>query len=341
MPFLPGRLGEGQLVMVRSSVITAQLLTSWPGGHHAVASPSVHAPNSCLFSGLLVMERSPFWVLVPPVLHNDPPAWDQPGLIQPIHVVIPMCKTRRWPRRLDEAVGPWHLLALGTGEVSGAPWHSWTLPSTRSHCPLHGPYFTCSTMEDIDGSHFQLGKPKPKERTGLWGESSAGEESNVLAYNLCSVPLGCTKTIFLFSGPAAEVGQAWDCSSRIRWTVQVNLALSHTAEDRWVTQRKDFCPVGIEWFSSYKAKDRMDPGMGGVRVQNSATRSHTGLEPVPFHITQMSRTQGAGASGATQGDSYRDLSRHWCISGLWWTQYPGCSEDCHEGQGLLKSTEAA
>lgn len=59
MPFLPERLGEGQLVMARPSVIPVQLLTSWPGGHHAAASPSAHAhflENSCLFSGLLVME---------------------------------------------------------------------------------------------------------------------------------------------------------------------------------------------------------------------------------------------------------------------------------------------
>lgn len=119
------------------------------------------------------MERSLLWVLGPPVLHNDPPAWDHPiSQDSPNqHVIILVYRTRRWVRRLDKAADPWHLLALGTGEVSGALWQSRALLSTRSHCPLHGLYFICSTMEDIDGFLFQLSKPKPKERTGLWGES--------------------------------------------------------------------------------------------------------------------------------------------------------------------------
>lgn len=127
-----------------------------------------------------------------------------------------MCGTPSWARRLGKAAGPCHLLALGTGEVTGAPWQARALLGTRSHCPPHGPCFICSTMEDIKGSCFQLSKPKLKERTGFRGDPEAREESNIWAHNLCYAPLlGCTKTPFLFSAPAVEVGQAWDCPSRI------------------------------------------------------------------------------------------------------------------------------
>lgn len=48
-------------------------VSSWPGGHHAAASPSAHAhflENSCFFRGLLESSLS----LVSPVLSTDPPA---------------------------------------------------------------------------------------------------------------------------------------------------------------------------------------------------------------------------------------------------------------------------
>lgn len=62
MPFLPGRLGEGQLLMTGPLVITAQLADQLAWGTWTAASPSANAhflENSCLFGGLLVMERSP------------------------------------------------------------------------------------------------------------------------------------------------------------------------------------------------------------------------------------------------------------------------------------------
>lgn len=79
MPFLPGRLGDGQLLMARPLVITAQGADqlAWETPCCSLAQCHAHfLENSCLFGSLLVMERSPLWVLVPPVLYDDPPAWD-------------------------------------------------------------------------------------------------------------------------------------------------------------------------------------------------------------------------------------------------------------------------